>query len=127
MRLSAGLCLLAVSVAVAAPQKEDRPPGAVGRLGPAKGEVTALLYLDGNSLFVGTNAGWGTWDLTKRQPRQPRAVGGPTLAVGRDSERVYVGSARKLYAIEPVESATAEPARSWDAADGVGVLAVAAG
>jgi hypothetical protein len=131
MRLS-GLSLLAASVAVAAPQKDDLPPGAVGRLGtpvsPAKGdppgEVAALLFLGENTLFVGTSAGWSTWDLQKRQPRQARPVGGATAAVARDAERLFIGSARKLHAIEPVESATAEPARSWDSgADLVSVVA----
>ena len=135
MRLPAGLCLLLSSAAIAAPQKGDLPPGAVARLGttvnpdkdgPRLGEVTALLYLGENTLFVGTNGGWTTWDLQKRQPRQGRPVGGPTFAVVRDAERVLVGSARKLHAIEPVESALADPARSWDsAADAVGVVAVA--
>jgi hypothetical protein len=132
MRLSAGLSLLAASVAVAAPQKDDLPPGAIGRLGTAvspgtgdrAGEVTALLYLGENTLFVGTKAGWSTWDIQKRQPRQARPVGGPAAAVARDAERLFVGSARKLHAIEPVESAMAEPARSWDSAtDLVSVVA----
>jgi hypothetical protein len=130
MRLSAGLCLLAASTVVAAPQKDDLPPGAVGRLTPTTGdrpgEVTALLYLGDDTLFVGTSTGWNTWNLRKRQPRQACPVGEPALAVGRDAERLFVGSARKLHAIEPVESATAEPARSWDSkAEAVGVLAVA--
>src|SRR3954467_15739172 len=133
MRLPAGVALMAASVAVAAPQKDDLPPGATGRLGttvsPAKGdrsgEVTALLYLGENTLFVGPNAGWSTWDLQKRQPRQARPVGGPTAAVARDAERLFVGSARKLHALEPVESARAEPARSWDSGtELVSVIAV---
>jgi hypothetical protein len=132
MRLSVGLCLLAASTVVAVPQKDDLPPGAVGRLTPATGdrpgEVTALLYLGDDTLFVGTSIGWNTWDLRKRQPRQARPVGGAAFAVGRDAERLFVGSARKLHAIEPVESATAEPVRSWDSkSDALGVLAVAPG
>jgi hypothetical protein len=137
MRLPAGLCLLVSPALLAAPQKEELPPGAVGRLGtavtPAKegprlGEVNALLYLGDNTLFVGTNAGWTTWDLQKRQQRQARPVGGPTFSVVRDSERVLVGSGRKLHAIEPVESAMAEPARSWDSASNiVGVVAISPG
>lgn len=128
MRLSAGLCLLAASIASAAPHKDDLPPGAVGRLVPGTGEVTALLFLGDNTLFVGGEKGWNTWDLRKRQPRQEHPVGGPAFVVGRDSERLYVGSAHKLHEIEPVESATAEPARSWDsAAEAVNVFAVAPG
>src|SRR5947209_1391765 len=104
-RLTAGLCLLAACTALAAPQKDDLPPGAVARLGtqvtPDKGEragdVTTLLYLGENTLFVGTNGGWQTWDLRKRQPRQARPVGGPAFAVARDAERVFVGSGRKLH------------------------------
>lgn len=133
MRLSAGACVLAVTTAFAAPQKDDLPAGAVGRLGapvsPAPGtragEVNALLYLNDNTLFVGTNAGWRTWDLQKQQPRQARPVGGPAFAVARDASRILVGSGRKLHAIEPIESAMAEPARSWDSAsDAVDVVAV---
>jgi hypothetical protein len=134
MRLPAGLCLVLSSPVVAAPQKEDLPPDAAGRLGtavipategPRLGEVNALLFLGDNTLFVGTNTGWTTWDLQKRQRRQARPVGGPTFAVVRDAARVLVGSARKVHAIEPVESAMAEPARSWDSgSDVVGVLAV---
>ena len=129
MRLPAGLWLFAASAVVAAPQKEDLPPGAVGRLAgpasPGKGEVTALLYLNEHTLFVGTSAGWTTWDLQKRKPQQARPVGGPTAAAARDAERLFVGSARKLHAVEPLESATAEPAQSWDsAADLVSVVAV---
>src|SRR5262245_32039502 len=114
MRLPAGLCLFLSSAVLAAPQKGELPPGAVGRLGtavtptndgPRPGEVNALLYLGENTLFVGTNSGWTTWDLQKRQPRQARPVGGPAFSVARDSERVFVGSGRKLHAIEPVESA----------------------
>src|SRR5689334_16836162 len=136
MRLSAGLCLVAASTALAAPQKDELPPGAVARLGapvtPDKGarpaDVTALLYLGENTLFVGTNGGWQTWDLQKRQPRQARPVGGPAFAVARDADRVLVGSGRKLHAVEPVESAMAEPARSWDsAADAVNVVAACRG
>src|SRR5690242_1309490 len=105
MRLPVGLCLLAATLAVAAPQKEDLPPGAIGRLGgpvlagtgDRPGEVTALLYLDEHTLFVGTTAGWTTWDLQKRRPRQARPVGGPTAAVARDAGRLFVGSARKLH------------------------------
>lgn len=132
MRLGLTLALLTSAVASSAPQKDDLPAGAVGRLGtqvtPATGdrpgEVTALLYLGPNTLFVGTNRGWTTWDLQKRQPRQARPVGGPAFAVARDAERVFVGSGRKLHAIEPVESAMAEPARSWDSAtDTVSVIA----
>src|SRR5205823_8301954 len=97
MRLSAGLCLLAASTVVAAPQKDDLPPGAVGRLSPAvgdrPGEITALLDLGNDTLFVGTGAGWNTWDLRKRQPRQAHPVGGATFAVARDAERLFVGSA----------------------------------
>jgi hypothetical protein len=133
MRLLALLGLFAAP-AFGAPQKEDLPVGATGRLGtqidPGKltrpGEVTALLYLGPDSLFVGTTGGWNTWDLQKRRPRQERPVGGPVFAIGRDGEHVFVGSARKIHAIEPVESATAEPVRSWDSVtDSVSVLAVA--
>src|SRR5438309_2183166 len=121
MRLLALLGLFA-SVAAAAPQKEDLPVGAVGRLdreAPLQKDgrpaaVTCLLYLGPDTLFVGTRGGWNTWDLAKRQPRQIRPVGGPAFAVGRDAEHLFVGSARKLHIIEPVESATAEPAGSRD-------------
>src|SRR5262245_6838566 len=134
MRLGVALSLLTTSMVAAAPQKDDLPAGAVGRLGtqvlPAKSdrpsEVNTLLFLGPNTLFVGTNSGWTTWDLQKRQPRQARPVGGPTFTVVRDAERVFVGSGRKLHAIEPVESAMAEPARSWDSAtDAVNVVAAA--
>ncbi|HEX3148526.1 MAG TPA: hypothetical protein VHR66_10610 [Gemmataceae bacterium] len=137
MRLSIAICLLAACTVVAAPQKDDLPNGAVGRLGtavtPAKdgptvGDVTALLFLGDNTLFVGTNGGWKTWDLQKRQPRQASLIGGPTFAVARDAHRVLVGSAHKLHSIEPVESAMAEPAQSWDAASAeVRALAVSGG
>jgi WD domain, G-beta repeat len=133
MRLLVGLCFLATSTVHAAPQKDDLPTGAIGRLGtavnPVKdetriGEVTALLYLGENTIFVGTNGGWNTWDLQKRQSRQTRPIGGPTFAVVRDANRIFIGSARKLHAIEPVESAMAEPARSWESASNL-VRAVA--
>lgn len=134
MRLPAGLCLVAASAALAAPQpKEELPPGAAGRLGtpvtPAKdgprvGEVHALAFLDGKTLFVGTAGGWQTWDLGKRQAKQARPVGGPALAVARGPDQLFVGSARKVHALEPLQSASAEPARSWDSAtDAVSVLA----
>src|SRR5262245_58804043 len=135
MRPCTGLLLLVASGAFAAPQKEELPPGAVGRLGtainpvtegPRLGEVTAILHHGDNTLYARTTVGCTTWYLQKRQARQPRPVGGPTFAVARDTERVLVGSARKLHAIEPVESAMAEPARSWDSAtDVVAVAAVA--
>jgi WD domain, G-beta repeat len=125
--------LLAASTVFAAPQKETLPAGAVARLGApaptAKGEtrpgaVNALAFLDENSLFVATDAGWRAWDVAKRQPRQERPVGGPAFAVFRHADRLFVGSARKLHSIEPIQSATVEAARSWDsAADVVGVLA----
>lgn len=126
MRLPGLLGLVATSAAVAAPQKEDLPPGAVGRLSPGTGEVNALLYLGDDTLFVGTGAGWNTWSVIKRRPRQERPAGGAAFAVGRDADRLFIGSARKVHLIEPAESATAEPARSWDAgAAEVGLLAVA--
>jgi outer membrane protein assembly factor BamB len=135
MRRLAGLFLVAVPGAFAAPQKDQLPPGAVGRLGnpvaPARdmvrpGEVNSLTFLDDKTLFVGTNAGWRTWDLEKRQSKQPRPVGGPTFVVAHAPQGLFVGSAQKLHSIEPPESATAEPARSWDSAsDAVAVLAVA--
>ena len=134
MRLGVALTLLTSAVSVAAPQKDDLPAGAIGRLGsqvsPARsdrpGEVNTILFLGPNTLFVGTNCGWMTWDVQKRQPRQARPVGGPAYTVVRDAECVFVGSGRKLHAIEPIESAMAEPARSWDSAtDAVNVVAVA--
>jgi len=128
MRLTAGLGLLAAATAVAAPQKDDLPPGALGRLTPGIGDVTALAYVGDHMLFVGTGAAWNTWDVRKRQPRQDRPAGGAAYVVGRDADRLFVGSAHKLHLIEPIESAMVEPARSWDsAAEQVGVLAVAPG
>ncbi|HKB06013.1 MAG TPA: PQQ-binding-like beta-propeller repeat protein [Gemmataceae bacterium] len=128
-----GLLLLAIPAAVAAPQKEDLPAGAVGRLGapvpvtkgePRPGEVNALAFLDENSLFVGTDAGWRVWDVAKRQPRQEKPAGGPAFAAFRQADRLFIGSSRKLHSLEPAQSATAEPARSWDStAVAVGVLA----
>jgi hypothetical protein len=126
MRLSDILFLLAASASSAAPQKEELPPGAVARLTPGIGEVTALLYVGDDTLFVGSGTGWNTWSVTKRQPRQERPVGSGAFAVGRDSDRLFVGSARKVHLIEPAESATAESARSWDSSTAeVGVLGVA--
>src|SRR4051794_15950401 len=120
MRRLVCLCLLATSTAIAAPLKDELPAGAVGRLGtsvtpskgePRIGEVTTLLYLGENSIFVGTNGGGNPWDLQRRQPRQARPTGGPTYAVVCDPKPIFVGSPHKLPSIEPVESAMAEPAR----------------
>ncbi|MBO0701240.1 MAG: hypothetical protein J2P46_22775, partial [Zavarzinella sp.] len=56
-----GLGLAFVSTALAAPQKENLPAGAIARLGapvlPAKGdsaggEIRALAFLDDHTLFV---------------------------------------------------------------------------
>src|SRR5829696_4279307 len=113
------LLLAAVPPTLAAPQKESLPFGAVARLGtpvPAAkderrpGEVNALAFVDPTTLFVGTNAGWRTWDIAKREPRQERPVGGPAFTTYRSADRLFIGSARKLHLLEPVQSATAEPA-----------------
>ncbi|MBO0700367.1 MAG: PQQ-binding-like beta-propeller repeat protein, partial [Zavarzinella sp.] len=53
-----------------------------------------------------------------------KPVGGPAFAAWRNADRLFVGSAGKLHCIEPVQSATADPARSWDSA-GAGVHVVA--
>lgn len=137
MRLLAGLCLAVASTAIAAPQKADLPIGAVARLAPnaapagglpRSSEINAITFLDDKSLFVGTNSGWSTWDLEKRRQRQERPVGGSAFAFARAGDQMFVGCARKLHSIEPVQSATAEPARSWAAAaDSVTVLAAAPG
>lgn len=136
-RLLSGVCLVAVTSAMAAPPKGELPPGAILRLGtpiaaskatPRAGEVNALSFLDDKTLFVGTNEGWKTWDLEKRLSRQQKPVGGPAFAVARDSQRLFVGSLKKLHAIEPIASATVEPARSWDSAsDEVSALALSPG
>jgi WD domain, G-beta repeat len=140
MRLLPGLCLVIATsplVRAAPPLKTDLPAGAVARLGdavvPAKGDsrpgdVHSLTFLDDKSLFVGTGAGWTSWDLEKQKARQAKPVGGPALAVARDADRLFIGSVRKLHSIEPIQSESLEPARSWDAAaDGVSVLALAPG
>jgi hypothetical protein len=129
--------LLCPALALAAPLKEDLPPGAVARLGtplaqtketPRIGEVNALTFLDDKTLFVGTNGGWNTWDLEKRRPRQEKPVGGPVFVVANDSQRLFIGSIRKLHSVEPPLSATAEAARSWDAeSHQVSVFALAPG
>lgn len=137
MRRLSVLGIVLSSISHAAPQKDELPPGAIGRLGsvvaPAKGdprpgEVNALTFVDDTTLFVGTNAGWTTWNLDKQKANQAQPVGGPTFAAVRDAQRLFIGAARKVHAVEPPQSATAEPARSWDSAtDGVGVLALAPG
>jgi hypothetical protein len=130
------ICLvLFPPLSLAAPQKEDLPRGAIARLGPitpaAKGEkppgnVNGLAFVDERTLFVGTSTGWRTWDLEKRQPRQERLVGDSAFALVREGDRLFIGSARKLHSIEPVQSMTVEPTRSWDAvADAVTILAAA--
>jgi hypothetical protein len=134
-RLSA--LLLFPVVAIAAPLKEELPKGAIARLGtplaqtkdtPRVGEVNVLSFLDDRTLFVGTNGGWNSWDLEKRRSRQEKPVGGPAFAVANDAQRLFIGSIRKLHSVEPPVSATAEPARSWDAeSDRVNVFALAPG
>ena len=120
-----GLVLAVVRPGLAAPQKDNLPAGAIARLGlsapPAKGNagtgrLNALAFLDETTVFVGTSAGWRTWDVAKRQPRQEKPVGLPAFAVFRNADRLFVGSAHKLHCVEPVQSATADPARSWDSA-----------
>lgn len=124
------------AAALGAPLKEELPAGAIARLGtalaptkdPRIGEVTALAFLDDKTLFVGTNGGWNSWDLEKRRSRQEKPVGGPAFVVGNDSQRLFIGSSRKLHSVEPPLSATAEPARSWDTeSDQVTVFALAPG
>ena len=136
MRRLAGLFLVVASTALAAPQpKEKLPVWALAaadaaarrnvvarspRSTPWRFSTTRL------SLSEGTKA--GRRGTSKRQCRQEKLVGGATFAVARDADRLFIGSARKLHAIEPIHSATLEPARSWSAAaDAVGVLAVAPG
>jgi len=79
MRSVIAVISVSVSVAWPAPQKEELPAGALARLGaivtPVKeasptGEVNSLLFLDDNVLFSGSNSGWTTWDVQKRQTRQ---------------------------------------------------------
>ncbi len=133
MRFVFAITFLSVALAWAAPQKDEFPPGALARLGatvaPAKneprtGEVNALLFIDDNTLLSCTNSGWTTWDVQKRQTRQPKPIGGLAFAAIRDAERLWIGSTKKLHAIEPPQSALAEPAQSWDSAsDQVNVIA----
>jgi hypothetical protein len=128
-----GLVLTVAPLGPAAPQKESLPAGAVARLGTTvaaskgdspPGPVRALAFLGEHTLFVGTGAGWRTWDVAKREPRQERPVGGPAFAAFRNADRLFIGSARKVHCIEPVQSATTDPARSWESgADRVSVLA----
>ena len=133
----ATLLIFSLSTALAAPPtKDDLPPGAVARLGTSltaavkpgelfPGEINALAYTSDDALILAGNSGWQTWDLLKRVPKQAKPVGGPAFAVARDRGRLFIGSVRKVHAIEPPESATAEPARSWEAAsDAVAVLAL---
>jgi hypothetical protein len=129
--------VVVVAVANAAPLKEELPAGAIARLGsavvpskdsPATGSVNALVFLNDKTLFVGANGGWSTWDLEKRRMLQEKPIGGPAFTAARDSQRLFIGSARKLHLIEPVASSTIEPAQSWNAtSDEVGVLAVSPG
>jgi hypothetical protein len=137
MRRLAGLALLSASTLLAAPQKEQLPAGAIGRLGtqvsPAKdekrpGEINALAFVSDETIFVGTNAGWNTWDLTKQKVNQAKPVGGPAFSVSVAPKQVWVGSVKKLHVIEPPSSAMAEPAQSWDSAnESVLVLAISPG
>ena len=134
MRSVIGFTLCSISIAWAAPQKDELPAGAIARLGtsvapvkdePRTGEVNTLLFIDDNNLLAGTNGGWTTWDVQKRQARQPKPVGGPTFAATLDAERLWIGSAKKLHAIETSQSALAEPAQSWDtSSDQVSVVAL---
>jgi WD40 repeat protein len=136
MRYSPWLALvLIVPVCLrAAPRTEDLPPGAIARLAPAveasKGAdspppTNALVFIDEQSLFVGTDGGWQTWDIKRKQPRRDRPTGGRVHVVARDSSRLFVGSAHKIQAFEPIQSSQAEPARSWESASElVNVLAV---
>src|SRR5688572_493517 len=115
------LCLaLFPALATGAP-RNDLPKGAVARLGSAvppagsesrPGDVNALAFIGDEAIFVGTSSGWQTWDVQKRQPRQERPTGGPAFAAFRRADQLFVGSARRVHVIEPVQSATAEPARS---------------
>ena len=123
MRSVIAVISVSVSVAWPAPQKEELPAGALARLGaivtPVKeasptGEVNSLLFLDDNVLFSGSNSGWTTWDVQKRQTRQAKPIGAPAFIAVRDTERLWIGSAKKLHSIEPLLSASAEPVRSWD-------------
>jgi len=126
-----------IPLLAAPPLKDNSPPGQIARLGtpvaPAKGEpratdVHALTFLDEKKLFVGTTGGWTTWDLEKRQATREKPVGGPVFAVARHADQLFVGSVKKVHAIEPIQSPTLEPARSWDTpAESVSVMAVAPG
>ena len=106
MRLSAGLCLLAASASSAAPQKEELPPGAVGRLGTPsrrgsgrRGHRPPLCRR--RTRCLSGRDGWNTWDLSEA----PAAAGTPGRRAGvrrgPRPDHIFVGSARKLHAIEP--------------------------
>jgi hypothetical protein len=135
MRLIAALTLVAASSTFAAPQKEQLPAGAIGRIDTTTVATTAtgakilsLTFIDDKSLFVGGGSGWTTWDLEKRRSRQEKPVGGPVLAIARHADRLYVGSSRTLHLIEPIQSVGAGAARSWaSASETVNVLTVAPG
>jgi hypothetical protein len=137
MRWVAIALFVAASVAESAPNKEELPPGAIARIGTAlapvkdtvhPGEVQALTFVDDKTLFVGTMSGWRNWDVEKRQSKQEKPIGGAAFASTRDADRLYIGSIRKLHVVEPLQSATFEPAKSLDStSDAVSVLAIAPG